>query len=68
MQIQGMASGTVRSFNTSGGIPTIQLTAQVERTTLAPEADLVMQTGSAAEPVRLQSRVRRLHRRAIGFT
>lgn len=26
-----------------------------------------MQTGTAAEPVRLQSRVRRLHRRAIGF-
>jgi hypothetical protein len=48
-------------------LPTIQLTAQVGRTTLAPEADLVMQTGTAAEPVRFQSRVRRLHRRAIIF-
>jgi hypothetical protein len=48
-------------------LPTIQLTAQVGRTTLGPEADLVMQTETAAEPVRLQSRVRRLHHRAIGF-
>lgn len=45
---------------------TTQLTARSNNTTLAAETDF-MQAETAAGPIRLESRVRRLHHRAIGF-